>query len=227
MNSLLSLPAGKAAAIFIDLQEEHRHDARYLVEGYETVLANAHRLQGAARAVGMPLFHFAYVVDMAKGATRPFHPVDTDGKSAFSDSSDALSAICEEVAPRGGEQLFIKSAASAFQVGELEAELRGRGIEWLVISGVWTEACVDATVKAAIDRGFRVLLVKDACGSGTAAMHQTGILNLANRLYGGAVADTDGACRLIAGGTVEVWQVEGAVPLRYSYGDAAAIYNSL
>jgi maleamate amidohydrolase len=37
-------------------------------------------------------------------------------------------------------------------------------------------------VKEAIDLGSRVLLVKDACGSGSMAMHQTGILNLANRL---------------------------------------------
>ena len=45
-------------------------------------------------------------------------------------------------------------------------------------------------MKDAVASGFRVLLVKDACGSGSAAMHQTGILNLANRLYGGAVTDT-------------------------------------
>ena len=36
--------------------------------------------------------------------------------------------------------------------------------------GVWTEACVDATVKAALKLGFRVALVKDACGSGSAAV---------------------------------------------------------
>ena len=46
-------------------------------------------------------------------------------------------------------------------------------------------------MKQAVDLGFRVILVKDACGSGSTAMHQTGILNLANRLYGGAVIDTE------------------------------------
>ena len=69
--------------------------------------------------------------------------------------------------------------------------------------------------------------MKDACGSGSAAMHQTGILNLANRLYGGAVTDTDCACRLIAGETVDVWLVEGSVPLRFSYENAAKLYAEL
>ena len=69
----------------------------------------------------------------------------------------------------------------------------------MVIAGVWTEACVAATVRDAIAPGIHVLLVKDACGSGTVAMHKMAILNLANRLYGGAVADTERACDLMAG----------------------------
>ena len=102
-----------------------------------------------------------------------------------------------------------------------------RGIEWLIVAGVWTEACVDASVKDALKAGLRVLLVKDACGSGTAAMHRIGILNLANRLYGGAVADTGNACRLIAGEAAETWVTPGAVPIRYTLEDAEAIYEGL
>lgn len=215
------------AAIFIDLQEEHRGDPRYLVEGYDSVLTNAARLQAAARASGVPSFHFAYVVDLAAGLPRPFHPLDPNGKSAFSDSSDPLSAICPEVAPKGDEPLIVKSAASAFRVAGFEDTLRQNKIEWLIVSGVWTEACVDATVKDAIDRGFRVLLVKDACGSGTTAMHQTGILNLANRLYGGAIVDTSGVCRLLAGEAAEAWQVQGAVPLRFTLDNWADMYAAL
>lgn len=225
MKSAISLPRGRTAALFIDLQEEHRHDPRYRVEGYDRVLANVHRLQDSARSNGVPLLHCAYIVDAA--AARPFHPVMADGKSAFSDKSDPLTAVCPEVAPVAPETLMIKAEASAFGDGGLAPQLRALGIEWLVVAGVWTEACVDASVKHAVAQGFRVLLVKDACGSGTAAMHQTGILNLANRLYGGAVTDTAGALRLVAGETVEAWQVEGAVPLQYTFDNAAQLYDAL
>jgi maleamate amidohydrolase len=227
VRTLLTIPRGKLASLSIDLQEEHRQDQRYLVDAYDGVLANAARLQQAARARGVPVLHCVYVVDTDAARLRPFHPVMADGSSAFSDKSSPLSAICPEVAPLDGEPVLVKTDASAFSEGSLQARLETGAIEWLCIAGVWTEACIDATVKDAMRWGIRVLLVKDACSSATPAMHQTGILNLANRLYGGAVTDTDGACRLIGGETVDVWAVEGSVPIRFSFASAAADYDQL
>lgn len=174
----------------------------------------------------MLLYHSAYIVDLTREARR-FHPVDANGRSAFSDKDDPLTAICPEVAPIAGEMMLVKTEASAFGAGPAAGRLKAEGIEWLVVAGVWTEACIDATVRDAVSSGFRVLLVKDACGSGSTAMHQTAILNLANRLYGGAVTTTDGACRLMAGETVDAWQVVGSVPLRFTYENAARLYDEL
>ena len=224
MKKSLSLPPERSAILCIDLQEEHRKDQRLLAVGFDGVVANVQRLQDAARENGIPVYHFAYIVDAA--ATLPHHPKLPDGRSAFSDKDDPLTAICPEVAPREGEKLVIKSEASAFGTG-LGDELKGAGVEWLFVCGVWTEACVDATVKAAQKLGFRVVLVKDACGSGSVAMHQTGILNLANRIYGGAVVDTDGACRLMSGETISAWQPDRPVPMRFSFEDASELYEGL
>ncbi|MEI8698032.1 isochorismatase family protein [Mesorhizobium sp. ISC15] len=226
MKSPVSIERGTAAAVFVDLQEEHRQDRRYLVEGFAGILANVQRLQAAARANDVLLYHSAYIVDLTREARR-FHPVDANGRSAFSDKDDPLTAICPEVAPVAGEMMLVKTEASAFGAGPAAGRLKAEGIEWLVVAGVWTEACIDATVRDAVSSGFRVLLVKDACGSGSTAMHQTAIINLANRLYGGAVTTTDGACRLIAGETVDAWQVVGSVPLRFTYENAARLYDEL
>jgi nicotinamidase-related amidase len=226
MKKPFSIPAATSALLCIDLQEEHRQDERLLAVEFDRVVGNAASLQNAARRNGIPVYHFAYAVDPAAETTLAFHPRLPDGRSAFSDKDDPLTAICPEVAPAEGERLVIKSEASAFGSG-LGGELRAAGAEWLYVCGVWTEACVDATVKAALKLGFRVALVKDACGSGSAAMHQTGILNLANRLYGGAIVATEAACRLMACKTAEGWTPETPVPIRYSYTDAASIYESL
>jgi maleamate amidohydrolase len=225
MRKELAIDRHKAAALFVDLQEEHRRDPRYLVEGFGAIMGNVQRLQQAARAAGIPLFHSAYVVDMARA--KRLHPVMDDGTSAFSDASDPLTAICAEIGPIGDEQLLIKSDASSLADGRLASLFTARDVEWLFVCGVWTEACIAATVKDAVELGFRVILVKDACGSGSSAMHETAILNLANRLYGGAVTDTSGAVRLMAGEAVEVWMVEGSVPLRFTYENAGKLYREL
>jgi nicotinamidase-related amidase len=226
VRTSLAIPASASALLCIDLQEEHRQDKRLLAVEFDRVIGNTVRLQQAARENGIPVYHFAYIVDPSAETTLAHHPRLPDGRSAFSDKDDPLTAICPEVAPAEGERLIIKSEASAFGTG-LGDELKAAGLEWLYVCGVWTEACVDATVKAALKLGFRVALVKDACGSGSVAMHQTGILNLANRLYGGAVLTTAAACRLMAGQSAEGWTPETPVPIRYGYDDAAAIYEGL
>jgi nicotinamidase-related amidase len=166
-------------------------------------------------------------VDPAEGGLRAFHPVLADGTSAFSDKSSPHTAICPEVGPTGNEAVLVKTQASMFGDGRLARAFAGLGVEWVFVAGVWTEACVAATVQDAIELGLRVILIKDACGSGSLAMHQTGILNLANRLYGGAVTDTEGACRLMAGETIEAWVNQGPVPFRFTCENAAELYFNL
>ena len=66
---------------------------------------------------------------------------------------------------------------SALASPDLRALLAKNSIDTLVISGFETDVCVLATVLAAIDLGFRVVLVKDALASSNeagekAALHQ-------------------------------------------------------
>src|SRR5919198_2465446 len=204
MRRSLVIDPAHAALILIDLQEEQRHVPEYSVEDLADVLANARRLLEAARANDVMVIHTAYKRDFEKVPPRPLEFLDPDGRPAFSDKHSPLTAICREVEPRDGEPVLFKNDASAFCEGDLEPLLQAAGVEWLIVAGVWTEACVAASVRDAIARGIRVLLVKDACGSGTRAMHQTGILNLANRLNGGAVANAETACHLMAGAPADV-----------------------
>ena len=58
-------------------------------------------------------------------------------------------------------------------------------------------------------------------------MHQTGLLHLANRLYGGAVVSTDDAAALLQGEERTVWQLVGAAPIRFAAETIAAEYDAL
>lgn len=227
MHAELTLDPKTTALLVIDLQEEQRSEPLSVAEDLDQVLANTARLLDAARARGVAVFHAAYVRDFTLRPPRPFEPRGDDGGPSFSQSDSPLVAICHEVAPVEGEVVLNKNDASAFEEGSLQSRLEKLGIEWLVISGVWTEACVAASTRDAIAGGFRVLLVKDACASGTRAMHQTGILNLANRLYGGGVADTDRAVTMLDGAAASIWRSTMPVPFRYTLEDAPALYASL
>jgi maleamate amidohydrolase len=222
MHQTLTLP--RAALLLIDLQEEHRTDTRYLVPDYDRVTANCARLLATARAVGMPVLHSVYLVNTA---TRPFHPTTSDGRSAFSDAASPGSGISPEVTPAPGEQVIVKGDASVFTAPALTESLAAQGIDWLITAGCWTEACVAATVKDGVERGIRMLLVKDACGSGSDAMHQTATLNIANRIYGGGVADTDRALALIAGQPARVWTTALPVPIKFTWASATSDYAAL
>lgn len=227
MRQSLALDPRHTGLLLVDLQEEQRQVPHYAVAGFDRVLANAERLLRGARERAIFIAHAAYRRDFEAVPPRPLEPRLADGGPVFSSKDSPLTAICAEVAPRDGEPVVYKNDASAFCEGTLHLLLNRAAIDWLVVAGVWTEACVAATVRDAIAHGIRVLLVKDACGSGTIAMHQTGIINLANRLSGGAVADTAAACRLIAGEEVEVWVAERPVPLLFGYADAERIYEAL
>ena len=53
--------------------------------------------------------------------------------------------------------------------------LRSRHIENLLVCGVTTEVCVHTTVREANDRGFRCVVVADACASYFPEFHEMGL----------------------------------------------------
>ncbi len=55
-----------------------------------------------------------------------------------------------------------KTAADSFHRTELQASLRSRGIEKLLVCGLQSEFCVHATVCGALAHGYPVALISDA-----------------------------------------------------------------
>jgi nicotinamidase-related amidase len=71
-------------------------------------------------------------------------------------------AVKPEAAPLAGEVVFTKTVNSAFIGTELEAHLRQRGIQRLVVTGLTTDHCVSTSVRMAGNLGFDVFLVAEA-----------------------------------------------------------------
>lgn len=55
-----------------------------------------------------------------------------------------------------------KTASDSFYGTDLAARLSELGVSELILTGIKSERCVDTTARAAVSRGFQVLLVADA-----------------------------------------------------------------
>ena len=90
--------------------------------------------------------------------------------------------IASEIAPRGGEPIVEKRSPDAFAETNLSDVLETLDADHLIIAGMQTDMCVNATIGGAVDRGYRVTLVGDAHATSTAdelqvreAMHETSL----------------------------------------------------
>jgi ureidoacrylate peracid hydrolase len=69
--------------------------------------------------------------------------------------------IVDELRPQTGDTAIYKTRYSGFYETELDAVLKKRGIKSLIIAGVSTSVCVESTLRDAMYRDYRCLLVSD------------------------------------------------------------------
>ena len=70
--------------------------------------------------------------------------------------------IVSTIAPLPGERIFDKRFCSSFQETGLEKYLKEKEARQLILTGMQTEYCIDATCKAAFERGYRVVVPEAA-----------------------------------------------------------------
>ncbi|MDX1893048.1 isochorismatase family cysteine hydrolase [Mycolicibacterium sp. 050158] len=66
-----------------------------------------------------------------------------------------------QIAPLDGEPVIVKHEVGAFSAPPLQQELRARGIDTLVLTGIATSGVVVATAEAAADLDYRVIVLSD------------------------------------------------------------------
>ncbi|SDB64168.1 cysteine hydrolase family protein [Butyrivibrio sp. INlla16] len=81
-----------------------------------------------------------------------------DGPGTGFSIGDKDFEIADQVAPRENEKIFIKTVNSCFGNAELADYLSDSGVKDLMIVGLQTNFCIDASVKSAFERGYRVII---------------------------------------------------------------------
>ena len=72
--------------------------------------------------------------------------------------------IYDSFAPRADEKIFDKYVNSAFRNTGLKDYLRNKNENDIVIAGLQTEYCIDATIKCGFEHGFH-MIVPDHCNT--------------------------------------------------------------
>ncbi len=137
--------------VLVDLQNDYFPGGTMELEGAEPAVAQAARLLDAFRQRAWPIIHVQHI------AKRP-------GASFFLPGT-AGAEIHASVRPISGERVVTKHYPNSFRETTLLEDLRALGASHLVFAGMMTHMCVDTTVRAATDFGFRGSLAHDACAT--------------------------------------------------------------
>lgn len=102
--------------------------------------------------------------------------------------SELIDEIKAEVRPE--DDIIIKHRASAFYNTPLEAELRIKGIQVLIITGTTTSFCIDSTIRDAYMRDYDVLVPAE-CVSDTDQSAHDAVLASTDRFHGLVTSTAD------------------------------------
>jgi nicotinamidase-related amidase len=186
----IALDLSKAALVIIDMQRDFLEPGGFGaslgndVSLLRSCIEPCQRLLTAARAADMMVIHTreGHLPDLSDappakiergkpslriGNLGPMGRILIRGEKGH--------GIIPELAPIKGEVVIDKPGKGAFYHTDLQEQLQARGIENLLVCGVTTEVCVHTTVREANDRGYRCVVISDACGSYFPEFHEMGL----------------------------------------------------
>ena len=139
------------ALIIIDIQNDYFENGKMPLVGPVEASLNAKLILEQFRKEKLPVFHIQHI------SVRP--------NSTFLLPVTNGQEIHENVKPLDGEKVIVKHFPNGFRETELLEDLKSMKITDLVICGMMTHMCVNATVRAAKDFGFNCVLIGDACAT--------------------------------------------------------------
>jgi nicotinamidase-related amidase len=139
------------ALLLIDLQNDYYPGGAYELDRIGEASAKAAELLDAFHSAGQPLIHIRHEF---ASADAPFFRPGSEG-----------AAIHESVAPMPGETVIIKQYVNSFRETDLDTQLRALGVKHLVIAGAMSHMCIQGGTRAAVDLGYEVEVIHDACAT--------------------------------------------------------------
>jgi nicotinamidase-related amidase len=139
------------ALLIIDVQNDYFEDGAMTLVGSYKASENIKLLLKKFRTEHQPVVYIQHIAT-SPGAT--FFIPNTIGAE-----------IHANVKPLNDEKVVIKHYPNSFRETDLLNHLKSLDITNLIICGMMTHMCIDATTRAAKDLGFNCTLIADACAT--------------------------------------------------------------
>jgi nicotinamidase-related amidase len=139
------------ALLVIDIQNDYFPGGAMELEGADAAAAKAGSAITRFRRENKPVIHVRHL------SVRP-------GSTFFLPGTRGAE-IHAAVAPQAAETIVEQNFPNSFRATKLEQTLKGLGVKNLVVAGMMTHMCVDATVRHAADLGYKITLLGDACAT--------------------------------------------------------------
>ncbi|MEZ2443467.1 cysteine hydrolase family protein [Chitinophaga sp. RCC_12] len=141
----------KKALLIIDVQNDYFDGGKHTLVNAAEAGKQAQQVLQTARKRHIPVVHIQ-------------HFSTNEGADFFLPNTHGAD-IHHCVSPAPDEKVIIKNYPNSFRETALLEYLQQNGIASLVICGMMTDVCVDATVRAAMDLGFTSTVIGDACAT--------------------------------------------------------------
>ena len=141
----------KQALLIIDIQNDYFERGTNPLVGSSEASLNAQKLLDAFRKDSLQVIHIKHI-SSRNGST--FFIPHTRGAE-----------IHDSVAPLNHEKVIVKNYPNSFRNTDLLDVLKANNITDLVICGMMTHMCIDATARAAKDFEFNCTIISDACAT--------------------------------------------------------------
>jgi ureidoacrylate peracid hydrolase len=148
---------------------------------FDEVATECAALLNAARAKGLPVVYSRAVTSpagaLAANPRAARHLQSRAGRlpTLTADRLAWRADLMDAVVPQPGDLVMDKTRHSFFAYTELDPVLRSLDVQRLVVAGLQTNVCVEATVRAALERNFDVAVAEDAVTTDGPALHRASL----------------------------------------------------
>ena len=141
----------KEALLLIDIQNDYFPGGKMELVSMEEAAKKAGELLKAFRTAGKPVFFIKHVSTRSDAT---FFVPGTQGTDIHS-----------SVSPLPDETIIEKHFPNSFLQTDLLSVLKESEVTDLIICGAMSHMCIDTTVRAAKELGFKCTLIADACAT--------------------------------------------------------------